>query len=80
MLSDFFGKLTEITDTAIFTIRPEVTCNDVFVAARDTAQKLGVGDCFLGLSPRKATFVGHGIGLDANEPPILAKDSNFSLT
>ncbi|MFO7748729.1 MAG: M24 family metallopeptidase [Desulfobacteraceae bacterium] len=43
-------------------------------------KKLGVEEGFLGLPPRKATFVGHGIGLDANEPPILAKDSNFSLS
>jgi Xaa-Pro aminopeptidase len=79
-LSDFFGKLKEISDTVIFAIRSGVTCNDVFTTARDTAQKLGVGDCFLGLPPRKATFLGHGIGLDANEPPILAKGSNFNLS
>ncbi len=39
-----------------------------------------VENCFLGLPPRKATFVGHGIGLDANEPPILAKNSNFTIS
>lgn len=78
-LSDLFDRLREICDAAVETIRPEVTCNDIFAAAEKTALKSGVAKFFLGLPPRKASFVGHGIGLDANEPPILARGSEFRL-
>lgn len=34
----------------------------------------GLSDCFMGLS-QKAKFVGHGVGLEINELPVIAKNS-----
>jgi len=54
-------------------------CSDLFNAAYTSACRLRVDDYFLGLNPKKGNFIGHGIGLDANEPPILFAKSNFEL-
>lgn len=78
-VADLFEALREISDTVIASLRDGVTCGEIFDAAYAHAQKLGVAEYFLGLPPRKANFVGHGIGLDANEPPVLFQDSSFIL-
>lgn len=74
-----FKSLREISDNVIFSLKEGLKCGDLFNTAYTNACKLGVNDYFLGLTPRKANFIGHGIGLDANEPPILFANSNFEL-
>lgn len=76
---DLFEKLRQISDHTMETIRPGVSCGRVFDAAASMAAQLGVSQCFLGRAPRKGNFVGHGIGLDANEPPILSQGSSVLL-
>ncbi len=78
-VKELFKKLREISDRTILFLKDGVTCSDVFEKAHSTAKDLGVADYFLGLDPRKANFVGHGIGLDANEPPIIFHSSDFKL-
>ncbi len=78
-VKDLFSKLKAISDEAISYLKNGITCRELFGAVYSKAQELGVAEYFLGLSPRKARFIGHGIGLDANEPPILFRDSGFKL-
>lgn len=77
--ADLFRKLKEISDRTMETIKAGVFCGQVYDAAVRAASRLGVSEYFLGLPPRKAGFVGHGIGLDANEPPILSHGSEIVL-
>lgn len=74
-----FQSLREISDNAMALLKEGVKCNEIYNAAYSCACRLGVADYFLGLNPRKANFIGHGIGLDANEPPVLFAKSNFQL-
>lgn len=74
-----FTKLKAIFNTAISTLRAGITCRQLFEATYQKAQSLGVAQYFLGLEPRKGDFVGHGIGLDANEPPIIFYNSEIEL-
>ncbi|MFA5902956.1 MAG: Xaa-Pro peptidase family protein [Desulfobacula sp.] len=52
---------------------PGVVMGEVFETAVHTAQKLGYRDQFLGLPDLKSKFIGHGIGLELVENPVLAQ-------
>ncbi len=54
-------------------LRPGLTCHQVFSRAVEIAAGIGWQEEFLGLPESKARFVGHGIGLELVEPPLLAR-------
>jgi Xaa-Pro aminopeptidase len=56
---------------------PGATCEDLYLASYQLAEKYGFADCFMGIT-QQAKFVGHGIGLALNELPVLC-DSNKEL-
>ncbi|MCF8091315.1 MAG: Xaa-Pro peptidase family protein [Desulfotignum sp.] len=58
---------------------PGTLVDQVFTAAMDRAQKLGLGSFFLGLPDLKSRFIGHGIGLELVEDPVLARGRNTKL-
>jgi len=78
-VTDLFKALRDISDNVIASLKDGIKCSEIFDKAYSCACQLGVEEYFLGLVPRKGDFIGHGIGLDANEPPILFKKSNFDL-
>jgi Xaa-Pro dipeptidase len=39
----------------------------------ELATEAGFGDGWMGSGPGRVTFIGHGIGLEINEPPFLAR-------
>jgi Xaa-Pro dipeptidase len=49
-------------------MRPGATNDDVAAAVRDEAAKRGFGENFISL------FIGHGVGIGANEPPYIGED------
>ena len=51
--------------------RPGVACEDLYNIALEIVQKAGFADCFMGTG-QKAKFIGHGIGLEINEQPVIA--------
>jgi Xaa-Pro aminopeptidase len=63
----------EIRDVVLAAIRPGATPDGLFRISLDRAGALGYQDQFLGPPGNKVTFIGHGIGLELVEPPIVAK-------
>ena len=51
---------------------PGVAIGEVFGASVKKAGELGLADSYLGTPGAKSRFVGHGIGLELVEPPIIA--------
>ncbi|MCL6446846.1 MAG: Xaa-Pro peptidase family protein [Armatimonadetes bacterium] len=78
-VTDLFKSLRDISDHVLASLKDGIKCSELFGTAYACARRLGVEDYFLGLEPRKGNFIGHGIGLDANEPPILFERSDFVL-
>jgi len=78
-VTDLFKALRGISDNVIASLKDGIKCSELFGTAYSCARRLGVEDYFLGLTPRKGNFIGHGIGLDANEPPVLFEKSDFVL-
>ncbi|MCD7710566.1 MAG: Xaa-Pro peptidase family protein [Porphyromonadaceae bacterium] len=58
--------------------RPGVATAELYAKAAETAEAEGVSDFFMG-HRQKAHFVGHGIGIEVNELPVLALRSKEVL-
>ena len=54
-------------------IRPGVTPQDLYRRAVARAEVLGYADHFMGQGSLRARFVGHGVGLELDEWPVLAE-------
>jgi Xaa-Pro aminopeptidase len=53
-------------------LRPGVPCAEPWERARALAEEAGLGDRFMGPPGDQARFVGHGVGLELDELPVLA--------
>jgi Xaa-Pro aminopeptidase len=67
-----------IQEKIMQTARPGVSCADLYGVAMAEVEREGLTDCFMG-TRQQAKFVGHGIGLQINEPPILTPRSKEVL-
>ncbi|MDR3267624.1 MAG: Xaa-Pro peptidase family protein [Tannerella sp.] len=68
----------DIQDKIMQTARPGMPCADLYHMAVAEVEKAGLADCFMG-TRQQAKFVGHGIGLEINEPPVLTPRSEEEL-
>lgn len=51
--------------------KPGTVCEDMYNRAIEMVTKAGFADNFMGIT-QKARFIGHGIGLEINELPVIA--------
>ncbi|HUL58193.1 MAG TPA: Xaa-Pro peptidase family protein [Anaeromyxobacteraceae bacterium] len=51
---------------------PGAVCEDLWVRARTIAEEAGLGPHFMGPPGDQVRFVGHGVGLELDELPVLA--------
>jgi Xaa-Pro aminopeptidase len=63
-------RVQEVVKT---TARPGVTCAAVWAAAETAAEKEGLAAGFMGRGEGKVRFVGHGVGLELDELPVLTR-------
>jgi len=63
----------QIHQDALETIRPGMTAHDLYTRTVEIAASLGYRDNYLGIPGHQVSFVGHGIGLEMVEPPLIAK-------
>lgn len=58
--------------------RPGVAAKDLYELAAEMANHAGLSDYFMG-HRQKASFIGHGVGIEINEAPVLAPRSRDIL-
>lgn len=61
----------EIQEAVAAMAKPGVICEDLYSKAIELVTKAGFADYFMGVE-QKAKFIGHGIGLEINEAPVIA--------
>lgn len=69
----------DIHDSMLERIKPGITPDELFQYAETLAKSLGYEESYLGPPGYKVTFVGHGIGLELIEPPLIAKNREEPL-
>ena len=68
-----FQSLKEIANYLINHITPGMKCSEIYKMAVKKAEELQVDKPFLNFrNGRKSKIIGHGVGLEINEPPILS--------
>ncbi|MFZ2949462.1 MAG: Xaa-Pro peptidase family protein [Desulfuromonadaceae bacterium] len=60
-------------------LKPGAICEELFQQAVEIAEKGGLGDHFMGMPGEQARFVGHGVGLELDEFPVLAQGFKVPL-
>jgi len=66
------AALLAIQSEILSEARPGALAKDIYEKAVKTAEKLGWREYFQGTGEKKGTFVGHGLGLEIDEPPLLS--------
>ncbi len=74
-----FGVACGIQTAIVERLKPGVLCSELFDLALSLAKDAGLGDYFMGLPGENAKFVGHGVGLELDEMPVLAQGFDMPL-
>jgi Xaa-Pro dipeptidase len=67
-----YRAMVEIERALIGRIRPGASWESAWDLAAKMAEELGYGEAFMGADRDKVRFVGHGVGIQLDEPPFLA--------
>jgi len=76
---DAYGACREIHDAVLDSIRPGADCEALFSMTVRVAEKLGYRESYLGPPGLQTRFIAHGIGLELNELPFLARGQSYPL-
>ena len=80
-IRSMYESLKEISDFLIKMIRPGMRCSEVYQMALMKSEDLKVSDGFLNFGHgNKSIIIGHGVGLELNEPPILSPYDHSKLS
>ncbi len=72
--ADYASKVSiEILYAAADMMKQGIIMGDIFDMAVEKAEKAGLKDQFLGMAGLKSRFIGHGVGLELVEDPVLAQ-------
>ncbi len=74
-----FNLALDIQNLVQSELKPGAICEEIFFKALEMAEKGGFGRSFMGMPGEQARFVGHGIGLELDEFPVLAQGFKMPL-
>jgi Xaa-Pro dipeptidase len=69
----------QIQDDVVSRAVPGAVCGDLYELALEIAAANGLGDFFEGYKDEQVKFIGHGVGLDVDEFPLLSQGSKHIL-
>lgn len=68
---DLWNQLMELHLSVIEKVRPGVTGEELFLHAEKLAEQKGYLDHFMGVGNNRGSYIGHAIGLELDEDPVL---------
>jgi Xaa-Pro aminopeptidase len=78
-LVDAHARMIDIQEQIKTLATPGTAAGDLYAAAVEMAGKRGLGDYFMGAGDDRIRFIGHGVGLELDEFPFLAKGQRTEL-
>ena len=74
-----FATSLAIQKYLVDNLKPGAICEDLFMKAAEMAEAAGLAQNFMGAPGENAKFVGHGVGLELDEFPVLAQGFKVAL-
>lgn len=74
-----FNVSIEIQNMLQSLLKPGAICEELFLKSAEMAAEAGLGDYYMGMPGENARFVGHGVGLELDEFPVLAQGFKMPL-
>ncbi len=78
-LENAHNKMVELQDKVKMLARPGVLAGDLYDDMVGFAKSCGLSDHFMGVGDRRIRFTGHGVGLELDEYPFIAKGQQLPL-
>jgi Xaa-Pro dipeptidase len=72
-LAEGYAACLKIQELVAAGARPGVAAGQVYAQALAEAERRGLADRFMGARPHQVSFVGHGVGIEIDELPVLAR-------
>ncbi len=74
-----YDAMLAVEETIFAMLRPGVRWEQAYECALTRAGELGYADTFMGVGRERVSFIGHGVGLELDEPPFLAPRMPYPL-
>lgn len=74
-----YNAMVEIERKIIEELKPGRVCEEIYNYALSLAGESGYADTFMGVGTERVRFVGHGVGLEMDEPPYFAPKMKYPL-
>jgi prepilin-type processing-associated H-X9-DG protein len=74
-----FDVSIEIQNSLQSLLKPGAICEELFLKSAEMAANAGLGEYYMGMPGENARFVGHGVGLELDEFPVLAQGFKMPL-
>ncbi|MCM3268373.1 M24 family metallopeptidase [Paenibacillus elgii] len=78
-LRQAYGVSEAIIRSVESMLKPGTLCEQLYLHSLVMAQEAGLGDHYMGFGDDQVKFLGHGIGLEVDELPVLAKGFRYPL-
>lgn len=78
-LQHAFDTSLKIQEMLVSELKPGAICEDLFLKSLAMAEEAGLGKHYMGAPGENARFVGHGVGLELDEFPVLAQGFKVPL-
>lgn len=78
-LLDAHDAMLEIQEIVKAACRPGIRAGELYSLAVEKAESMGYGQWFMGADKSRVRFIGHGVGLELDEYPFLAKGQEMRL-
>jgi Xaa-Pro dipeptidase len=68
-----YADMLEVQALMLEIVRPGVSWGEVYDRCLELAHELGHAERFMGAKGSQVSFIGHGLGIEIDEPPYLAR-------
>jgi Xaa-Pro aminopeptidase len=78
-LRDIFNALKKAEENALETIKPGIPVCRIYFASRKAMKSSAYEDNFMGFGKYVGKYVGHGLGLEIDEPPVIEPSNETTI-
>lgn len=78
-VTEAYQAMLQVEQAVFDSIHPGMLWEELYMVAVSRVADLGYSEFFMGIGKEQVRFVGHGVGLELDEPPFLAQQMPYPL-